>query len=855
MVWQIKKPPPETALKSKVFRAKLVLFWEELWKAVFLALCLAGIFLILSLTGILEFLPRYLHFLVLGAFLVGFGYALRPAFAVRPASEASALRRLETASQLPNRPASAYRDEIAGAPEDPASLSLWQAHKARLANLIAGLRSGWPKSGLASKDPYALRYLLILVAGSLAILTGADGPERVKRAIVPVERNIVPVFLDAWVSPPNYTGKAPVFLARGQLDRTAELPSEVPVVHVPVNSEIIIRISGASEPELHIEASGHGMMPVSKKVPFERGAKRTGEPDKGPGTFNLKFKLERPQQITVHANGDVLAAWGFGLIDDNAPQVNVSSIRQTGDGSLNFDYETKDDYGVGDLSAKIKLAPDSFATAAARGTATNLFPPPNFSIDLPRIDPRSAKGEVFRDLAAHPWAGLAVEMIVTARDGAGQTSEHENAPLRFILPERIFTELLARAVIEQRRVLVRDIQDSAMVTQVLRSFMIYPDGLIQRSGVYLGLNAAHKAMMNARSDADFADVVNLLWEIALSIEDGNLSVAERNLRKIRQELAKALAENAPASKIAELMDRMRKAMDRYMRELAQEMQRRMQEGRLDQNQKIDPNQVVTSKDLQKMMDQIEKLARSGARDAARKLLSELERLMENMRPGAMTQRGQQRNSPTAKTLQELGELMNRQQQLMDETFQMPERNGQNQGDRQQNNQQGPSDTARELARQQGALGELLKDMMEALRNRGMNAPQGLGKAQGEMRGAQGSLGDSDRGTALGQQGRALDNLRQGAQSMANEMMRQGTGQQGAMGNHEQTGQEGQDFDPLGRPGPTTGETHGGTKSYIPDELAIERAQEILRDLRNRFSNPNRPRIEMDYLERLMREIY
>ena len=39
------------------------------------------------------------------------------------------------------------------------------------------------------------------------------------------------------------------------------------------------------------------------------------------------------------------------------------------------------------------------------------------------------------------------------------------------------------------------------------------------------------------------------------------------------------------------------------------------------------------------------------------------------------------------------------------------------------------------------------------------------------------------------------------------------------------------------------------------ELAIERAQEILQDLRNRFSNPNRPRIELDYLERLMREIY
>ena len=67
---------------------------------------------------------------------------------------------------------------------------------------------------------------------------------------------------------------------------------------------------------------------------------------------------------------------------------------------------------------------------------------------------------------------------------------------------------------------------------------------------------------------------------------------------------------------------------------------------------------------------------------------------------------------------------------------------------------------------------MLNRMMEALKNRGINPPEGLGKAEGEMRGAQGSLGESDRGTALGQQGRAMENLREGAQAMANEMMRQ-----------------------------------------------------------------------------------
>lgn len=221
-------------------------------------------------------------------------------------------------------------------------------------------------------------------------------------------------------------------------------------------------------------------------------------------------------------------------------------------------------------------------------------------------------------------------------------------------------------------------------------------------------------------------------------------------------------------------------------------------------------------------------------------------------------RNQQRNSPTAKALQELGELMNRQQQLMDETFRMPQQ-GQQGDSNQQPGEDGAEPGARGqaqgLADQQAQLEDMLNSLMDSLRNRGMTPHQGLGDAQGEMQGAEGSLRQGDKGTALGQQGRALQNLRDGAQSMAQEMMRQGTGNQGAMGNHENSGQEGEDFDPLGRPGPTSGETLGRRKNVVPNEIIIRRAQEILRDLRNRLSNPSRPQIERDYLERLMREIY
>ncbi len=329
------------------------------------------------------------------------------------------------------------------------------------------------------------------------------------------------------------------------------------------------------------------------------------------------------------------------------------------------------------------------------------------------------------------------------------------------------------------------------------------------------------------------------------------------MRKLRRELAKALSENAPPERIAELMKKMREAMNRYMREMAKQMQRNMREGKFDQFQPR-PDQIISSRDLQKMMDQIEKLARAGEHDAAQRLLSELERLMENMRPG-MARRAPQRDTPSSRALQELSDLMRRQQELMDKTFRMPggqQQSGQQRrGNEQFQDRQGQSGRSQGLARQQGALGDILRELMETLRNRGVNPPGSLGQAEGEMRGAEGALREGDRGRALGRQGEAMSKLRDGMQAMAQEMMRQGTGNQGNFGRHEEGRQGGDDFDPLGRPAPTTGEQRGPRKDMVPSEAAVERAREILRALRDRYSDPQRPKLELDYLERLLRNIY
>jgi len=67
-------------------------------------------------------------------------------------------------------------------------------------------------------------------------------------------------------------------------------------------------------------------------------------------------------------------------------------------------------------------------------------------------------------------------------------------------------------------------------------------------------------------------------------------------------------------------------------------------------------------DLERMMDQIEELAKSGARDEAQQLLSQLQDMMNNLQAGRQQQQQQGgEQSEMCQQMDELGEIMRRQQ--------------------------------------------------------------------------------------------------------------------------------------------------------------------------------------------------
>jgi uncharacterized protein (TIGR02302 family) len=853
---------PAHILARKVSLAKAAIWWELLLERLFPAMMIVGLVLLTVLSGVLNLIPIWLKLTSLGGAGLAFLYSLTRLSSLSWPTQQAALSRIERRSGKVHRPATSWSDDLADeASASPEQKTLWRAHRERMASQLNDLKVGPPHSPLPRVDQNAMRNALALALIAAGVLTAGTWRERVSEAVATTASlPASTISLDAWLNPPSYTAKPPILLTRP--NRADAANTTVAAVSVPQGSELVVRLSGGSDLKVTLldPAAPAGTPPVQQTIEPETPASATQE---------LRTKLARSAIVSVNSGNSQIASWPVNVIADQPPVVTVpEQVQITPSGAFSLPWKVADDYGVTALSSRIMLDKNALDTGGIDMESRFLADAPDFAVSMQKINPRQAEGKSFQDLSAHPWAGLPVEIILDGTDQAGQKGSSDAVKMK--LPERPFSKPLAQVLVEQRKKIFFQPDNERDVVRALSALLVWPEGTIEKSGVYLSIRHAASRLYRANSHEESKAVAGLLWEIALSIESGNLPDALKKLQAIKKELEKALAEGASEEKIAELMQKMREAMDEFLQAMRQQMQenQRGQQQTQQQQQRGQQQQEIRSQDLQRMMDMIENLAKSGARDAAQQMLSELENILQNLKPGQQQQANPQRNSPMAKMLDQLSDMMRRQQQLMDQTFQMPRDGQQQQGDQNQGQRQ-PGEEGQEpggrgqseqqtpgngqLSQQQGDLGKLLERLMEQMKQQGLQSPDGLGRAQQEMGEAAGELGKGQRDEALGSQGEAMRGLQQGARNMAQQLMQQGTGNEGNVGRHGEG--RGEQRDPLGRPLPSQGEQYGQRDNMVPKEAEVERARRILDALRARANEAARPKLERDYIDRLLKGLY
>ncbi|MGO8911804.1 MAG: TIGR02302 family protein [Bradyrhizobium sp.] len=822
-------------------RAEFAIAWERSWPLLARLLTVAGLFLVVSWAGLWLALPFLVRAIGLGLFTALALAALFPLAWFRWPSRQEALGRLDRGTGIRHRPATALTDTLAT--QDPVALALWQAQRERTLASIKRIRAGLPSPRLAIHDPWALRALIVVMMVATYI---AAGDERRMRVAAAFDWNGVlsaaNVRVDAWVTPPLYTGKPPIILSAA--NKEAAIPTAGPLA-VPAGSTLIVRSSGGA---LDVVAGGG----VTEAVPAGQAPKGTNEKHfaiTGDGTVHVRAPSGQPQ-------------WRFSATPDRPPTIALAKDpERQARGSLQLSYKIEDDYGVTEARA---LLAARRADAAKGAEPRPLFDPPQFSLVLPNARTRNGVGQTVKDLSEDPYAGADVTLTLTAKDEAG--NEGRSEPFSMRLPERLFTKPLARALIEQRRILALDANQNAQVYDALDALMIAPELFMPEVGQYLGLRSVTRQLETARTDDALREVVASLWALAVTIEDGNITDVDKALRAAQEALKQALERGASDEEIKKLTQELRAALDNFMRQLAEQQRNNPQA----LARPLDPNtRVMRQQDLNNMIERMERLSRSGDKDAAKQLLEQLQQMLENLQ---LAQPGQSGDGDMEQALNELGDMIRKQQQLRDKTF----KQGQDSRRDRQRGKQGDQSMS-DLQQDQQGLRDRLRKLQEELAKRGMGQGQrgekgqqgqqgqdgdpqqgdgedGLGEADNAMGDAGSQLGEGNADGAVDSQGKALDALRKGAQSLA-EAMQQGDGEGQGDGPGNRAGRQqsgGNQSDPLGRP--LHGREFGDDLTVkIPGEIDVQRVRRILEELRRRLADPQRPQIELDYIERLLKD--
>ncbi len=824
---------------------------ERLWPALAPSAAILGAWIAAALLGLALVLPWPLTALSTAGAFAGAGSLgwTRVRRMERP-TLADIDRRIETASRLVHRPLATLADRPAlpsgTAILDPDTYAFWVAHQARAAASLRGLRAGRPRPALAGADRYGLRFILpLLIAAGLLVARGDAGALLLAAAIPGLVATPGPAGnLQAWITPPRFTGLPPIFL------RTDESQP----VSVPSGSVLTASLTGSVTVPRLIE-------PRAVAAPRFRQI--------APGSWQADATLTVSGLVRIRQGGRPVADWPLTVTRIAAPVVAWDGAPGAWHGGwrTRLPWRASNVYGISSLRAE--LVPVRPASA----------PPIVVRVPLDG-NPHDAHGVELPDLSASPFAGTEVTATLVARDAIGQAGR--SSTVRFILPARPFHNPLARAVLDARRRLALEPGNHAAAAADIAALGEVPHAFDHAPGAYLNLESV-ASLLRVRTGAPAVDEAQArLWELALVLEDGarhgsadaRSALALRAAReRVDQQLERMRSLGAKGNNPAEQAELQRRI--EALRQALTERMREMTRQALKNGTMLPPDaarQALGGDMLQQMMKQLDDAAKSGRMGDAARQLSQMEDMLDRMRPAtaddvkrALQQmKGEQEAASQMAALQD---MVGRQAALLNgtekranadqlqESFNPP---------RSAADQQGSRNAERRIQRALSRASGALSDQFAALTGK---QPEALAKAGAAMDKAGQALAKGDDQAAADAQREALRDLQSGGKQMASALQSGSRGQgmaglapgfsagdggnEGSDNAEDSSDEEKQGRDPLGRALSGTGNaTDDRSEIDLPDARARSRA--IEEEIRRRDSDRERPKQELDYLDRLLK---
>jgi uncharacterized protein (TIGR02302 family) len=811
---------------------------------------LSVVFLVLAVLmfGLHELLPLEIFWggasLATIAGAAALGYAL---YKFRVPSKTDAIARLD--QSLPERPIQALTDTQAIGVTDAASAAVWTAHQTRMIVKAKAAKAVPAYVRLASRDPFALRYVAVIFFAVALIFGSVLRVGTVGAVALPEDKLSSGPVWEGWIDPPRYTDRPTLYLN--------DQPEGA--LSVPEGSLITLRLYG----EVGALALSET---VSGRTLFASASSTVHD-----------FKVIQDGELSIDGlNG---RKWSVSVVPDIPPIVaSLEGIYSDALGVMTLPFSAGDDYGVESGEASITLDLNGVSRRHGLSVPPEARPQLTVSLPMPVVGDRSGFEEnLVEDFSKHPWANLPVVMNLTVLDVAEQQSRSE--PSALLLPGRRFFDPMAAAIIEQRRDLLWSRANAQRISQILRAISHRPEDAFRNEVTQLRLRKLIERLetwteLDRLTLVAQDELAEELWTLAIELEEGDLADALERMRQAQERLNQAMRDGATNAEIAELMRELRDATEEYLKQLQKQQS---QDGESPPQDGGNSSQM-TQDDLQRMMDRIQELMEQGRMAEAEEALKELQEMMENMR--VSEGEGQSGDSAGEQAMEGLSDTLRDQQGLNDQAFRDLQeqfnpnaqagesdgnvgRNG-GQGEGERHEGQGgegsgegssgpPSNQQDNLADRQQALRDELERQKNALP--GAGTPDGdaardaLERAGRAMENAEQALRQDQLGQAIDSQAQAMEALRDGLQSLAEALSENQEEQSPGQG--EQDGnRQAQSRDPLGR-GQNGDGVDPEAEGNVSDAEVYRRARDLLAEIRRRSAQGERTEAELDYLKRLI----
>lgn len=741
-----------------VTRARLRLFWETYAPTLAPGFLALSLFIIGAWLGLWQWIGDPVRLIVLIVTLFFVARTVLRAVQLRMPTYSDARRRVETDSKQAHRPLDVLDDRPA------LSADLWPAHQKSALKQAKALKPARGKPALSLVDKYDLRFIMPVILLISAVAMAGFSFERLRKAVSPTWQSPIrssQISYEAWIDPPSYTGRPPIYFKDGA------------DVVVPAGSEFVARISGTkTAPRPRLASGWRSRFLTPKRL----GAK----------SFEVRETIDESASVEFRV-GLSRKSFALNVSDDLPPNVEILTPPEADKRDrLSFAYGLIDDFGVEQLKLEMALMTEG-------ADETTVFDGVTVLADIPLPGSRQTNVENAKaaiDLSKTRYAGRKVIGRLVAIDGAGQIGVSD--PVWFTVPDKIFVEPLAKAVAEQRTLVMAGLDETykpeprpawkpsdgfwneyeprlhwdrapapiQRATLLIEAVTDEPAGLFEDPAVYMGLRHARSQMRHAESIAELGGLPEDLWRIALRAEFGVLGTALEEMREAEAALREGIARRASKREIDTLFERYNLAVDAY----TEELRRNAQESDSEQDGGGGGESPLGSIDeIQELLDAIEAANAAGDTEGARIALAQLAELLENMQVqlspngsggGGGDASGGDMSEEEKEQLEDLADLTGKQRDLQDETDQAErEEENRDEGsdgdDSRDNRSQEPLDP-QELARRQAELRDLLDKLGDTLPAEGDNPSSDQGAADGENGEGQSEGGESGEGQGEGQ---------------------------------------------------------------------------------------------------------